>query len=137
MKRLGSKNLKVAKKKCWSAFSNYIRTKECYETTGSPWSGICVTCNREYDFNELQAGHFLASRCNSILFVEEGVHIQCKSCNLFKSGNIENYYPYMLKRYGQEEIDRLKELKGTTKKFTIEYLDDLTAEYKSKLLLLE
>jgi hypothetical protein len=39
----------------------------------------------------------------------------------------------MLKKYGQEEIDRLKRLKGGGKKFTIEELDDLTKELKLKL----
>lgn len=128
-----SKTLKKAKDKCWKAFSEYTRTKECLETTGSPFGGICVTCNREYDFRELQAGHFLASRCNSILFEENGVHIQCRGCNLFKHGNVENYYPYMLKRYGQEEVDRLKRLKGENKKFTIDELDEMTESYKLKL----
>jgi hypothetical protein len=70
-----SKTLKLAKDKAWRAFSEYIRTKECLETTGSPFGGICVTCGREYDYMELQAGHFLASRCNSILFEENvGTH---------------------------------------------------------------
>jgi hypothetical protein len=128
-----SKTLSKAKEKAWKAFSEYIRTKECIETTGSPFSGICVTCGRETDYRELQAGHFLSSRCNSILFEESGVHIQDKHCNLFKHGNIENYYPYMLKRYGQKEIDRLKKLKGTTRKYTIDELDTLTEELKEKI----
>lgn len=128
-----SKSLSLAKKRCWQYFSTYIRTKECIETTGSPFSGICVTCGRESDYRELQAGHFLSSRCNSILFEESGVHIQDKACNLFKHGNIENYYPYMLKRYGQKEIDRLKKLKATTRKYTIEELDSLTEELKEKI----
>lgn len=127
-----SKTLKRAKDKCWKAFSEYIRTKECLETTDSPFSGICVTCGREVDFKECQAGHFLAGRTNSILFEENGVHLQCRQCNLFRSGNIENYYPYMLKKYGQKEIDRLKKLKGTIRKFTIEELDTMTEEFKRK-----
>lgn len=39
----------------------------------------------------------------------------------------------MLKRYGQKEIDRLKKLKGTTRKYTIEELDSLTEELKEKI----
>ena len=128
-----SKTLSKAKERAWKYFSEYIRLKECIETTGSPFGGICVTCGREVNYKEGQAGHFLASRCNSILFEESGVHFQCRQCNLFKHGNIENYYPYMLKRYGQKEIDRLKKLKGTTRKYTIDELDSLTEELKDKI----
>lgn len=127
-----SKSLKTAKKKCWAEFSKYIRTRDCLKTDGTPFAGNCVTCGRRYMFHELQAGHFLSGRGNSILFEETNCHAQCYGCNVMKHGNLENYYPYMLKTYGEDEIDRLKRLKNTTRKFSIGELDLMTEAYREK-----
>jgi hypothetical protein len=124
--------LSSVKKRAWGLFSKYIRLRDCYETTKSPWSFICCTCGKETEYSDGQASHFLASRCNSILFEETCCHAACVQCNIYKHGNIEEYYPFMLKKYGQKEIDRLKRLKGETRKFTIEELEELCKTLKEK-----
>lgn len=121
-----------AKKKAWGWFSKYIRARDCILTTGNIEYGFCFTCGRTKSFKELQAGHFVDSRCNAILFEEDGVHAQCKQCNLFKSGAKDAYTPKMVSLYGQERVDELYALKHTTKEYSVEDYESLASLYKEK-----
>lgn len=59
---------------------------------------------------------------NAILFDEGGTWQQCAGCNMFKSGAKLEYREWMLKRYGETEIQRLMALSHTIRKFTKEEL---------------
>ena len=109
-----------AKANHWKAFSRYIRRRDCLKTTGSPDIGRCVTCNKLYNYADLQAGHYLPGRSNGILFDERGCHAQCRGCNLWGRGQQARYHKYMLKVYGQEVIDELHEKAQGYCKITIE-----------------
>lgn len=76
---------------------------------------VCVTCgavkpwdgNNVFGDDGIDAGHFLASRCNSILFAEVGIHPQCTHCNR-TGGRPEEYERYMRFKFGQDTIDELR-----------------------------
>lgn len=68
---------KRAKNRAWKWFSLYIRARDCIKTTGSISRGKCVTCGKEFNFKDLQAGHFVQGRNNAVLFNELGVNAQC------------------------------------------------------------
>ncbi len=130
--------VKSAKKRAWNAFSRYIRLRDCLETTGWPDVGKCCTCGIEFPFEELEAGHFVAGRSKHILFDERGVHAQCGKCNHKKpfglDGNPLEYYPFMVKKYGQEVVEELKANKHKTddNRWTIPELQAIEKEYKEK-----
>lgn len=129
------KKLKLSslKKKAWAVFSRYIRIRDAIELTGKPFKAKCCTCGTLLPIKELQAGHFLSSRCNSILFEEQGVHAQCVACNIYKHGNVEEYYPFMLKKYGEEVISILKGLKKTTKSFNRTDYEEMIDKWQNKI----
>lgn len=81
-------SLKKVKAKAWTAFSLYIRTRDCLKATGTPNLGICVTCGKQCDIKQLQAGHFIGGRTNSVLFVEDNCFAQCltEESNLTANG---------------------------------------------------
>lgn len=79
-----------AKEKCWESFSRYIRTRDCIRFSGTPDEGKCITCNRQYEFKKLQAGHFIQGRGNSVLFDDRLVYSQC----LTADSNINMYGNY-------------------------------------------
>lgn len=109
------KPLSYYKKKAWEQFSIYIRTRDCLKTTMDTEYGICITCNKQFEFKHLQAGHFIDGRHNSVLFSEEGVHAQCYQCNVRLHGNKVQYWLYMERVYGRDKIDQLiLESKQTT-----------------------
>lgn len=117
----------------WDAFSKYIRLRDGLITMGSKEEGRCFTCDRVTPLFKRgggQAGHFEEGRGNAILFEETNCHLQCYQCNVPKHGNQKVYEEKMLERYGQEEIDRLKALKKTTKNFTLEEITAIRDEYK-------
>lgn len=129
-----------AKEKAQKLFNEYIRLRDCYETTGSPWSAICSTCGEETDNldGKLHAGHFIKDSKNGNLtsFDEMNVNAQCKRCNHYLNGNDGEYVLFILKKYGIVELNRLKNSKAKSKKWTLQELEDIYKEYKAKINLL-
>ena len=124
--------LKPEKAKAWKAFSLYIRTKECIETTGDYQRGRCVTCGAVHPRNDLQAGHFVDGRGSAILFDERGVHIQCRACNLFRGGAKLDYWRWMEQHQGRAVIDELMDLRhATVRRKATDYIA-LRLEYEQR-----
>ena len=67
------KSLSKIKKKVWQEFSKYIRLRD----SDSNGNCSCITCGVVKPYKEMQAGHLLDGRTNSILFDEEIVYSQC------------------------------------------------------------
>lgn len=102
------KTAKLAKEAAWTAFSRYIRLRDCLRFTGDPDEGKCVSCSRFYPFKKLQAGHFIGGRTSNVLFAEDIVYSQCYGCNMGKSGNYLQYYYFMERELGSKEaVDEL------------------------------
>ena len=106
---------------------------------------ICVTCGalkrwkgaKAHGIDGMDAGHFLASRRNSILFKEMGLHPQCSVDNR-TGGKPEAYMTYMLSVHGQEVVDELQRLKDQdTVKFSREELVGMRIEYMDRWKLAE
>ena len=110
---------KIAKDKAWKAFSKYIRLRDCLKTTKSIDFGTCYTCDVVKPFKLLDAGHFIGGRSNSVLFDERGVNAQCKRCNKWLKGNPVIYEVKLIKEFGQELVDELKEEKFITVIYTL------------------
>lgn len=127
------KSLKTLKNKRWKLFSEYIRRKYADRDGYAE----CVTCKRVKHFKQLQAGHFVPGRTNSILFEEDNCHPQCYGCNVGKYGNTVEYYVFMLEKYGQKRIDELRRIGTYTVKFTIEDHEEAIEELKDKLTVLD
>ena len=123
-------SLSEKEKQLWSLFSKYIRLRGCLKTTGTITRGRCITCGRIYDFNKLQAGHFIPGRAKSILFNDKCVHGQCFRCNVVLGGNWPRYYRFMQKTYGQQTIEDLITASFIDTTFTEKWVDQ-SFEYYS------
>ena len=129
---------KSPKDRAWDATSKYIRTKECLETTGLWFVGVCCTCKRRFHINVLDAGHYISGRRNSVLFVPENIHIQCRIwCNQIKHGNSTLYKKYIIERYGEEKEQWLQSLKHKTIQNKNMDFEAIEADAKKKLKELE
>lgn len=128
VKRVKKTPLNRLKKIAWKVFSEWIRRRhanaEGYQS--------CITCGKWDHWKNMQASHFIPGRRNSILFLEENCHASCVQCNIWRHGALEEYYPFMLSKYGQETIDRIKRLKNEIFKPTREYYEDLIEKYKQE-----
>jgi hypothetical protein len=125
-----------AKEKAWTAFSKYIRTRDCLRFTGNPNKGVCVSCRRPYDFKQLQAGHFISGRGNAVLFDERIVYSQCYGCNVGRGGSYVEYFVFMEKEWGREKIDEFRQLKHDTKIYKVFDFQEIEQKFKDKTQLL-
>ena len=91
----------------------------------------CVSCGRHHD-GQYHAGHYRTVGSNPALRFEPlNIHKQCAPCNNHKSGDIVNYRIELVKRIGAELVEWL-EGKHEPKRYTIEDLKAITAEYRAK-----
>lgn len=134
-------DLDKAHTKCWKVFSIYIRTRDCIRFRDSLEDGMCITCKREYPFKQLQAGHFIGGRTNSVLYDERIVYSQCSSCNVNPpyglGGNYVEYFVFMEKEWGREKLDEFRALKFQTTKYTPFELLELADRFKEKTRILK
>ena len=128
--------LRKTKEKAQKIFNEYIRLRDCLETTGCPFAAVCCTCGGEVtNSGDLQAGHYILDSPNGNLtsFDEVNVNGQCKSCNRYHHGRLDEYSKFIIEKYGLKEFNRLHNLKLKTKKWTILELEDIIEKYKKKL----
>jgi len=114
------------KAKVWKVFSKYIRQK--YAKRGMV---RCYTCGVVKPIKEMQCGHGLGGRGNSILFDEEIVRPQCVSCNIFRGGNYDIFHAKLIKENGVEWFQKKVKQKQETKQFTRKELEELYEKYKT------
>lgn len=128
-KKKKTKKLSVGnlKKKVWTQFSIFIRTRGA-DSDG--WNS-CVTCGERSYWKALQAGHFVRGRLNANLFDERGVNPQCVQCNIYKQGHVIVYYRWMEKNYGADVINELLLQNSRTHKWAAGELQSLLNHYKS------
>lgn len=97
---------------------------------------VCVTCGKVQEWSGgiggMHTGHFIASRCNSILFEEDNVAPQCSRCNVYLGGEQGKFRKWMIAVRGIEVVERLERLKNTTRSFTHEELVDMRIEYEAR-----
>ena len=116
----------------WPVFSIYIRTRDCIRTTGCASWGLCISCGRRYHIKLLQAGHFISGRFNANLFHEKGCHAQCYYCNITLKGNTLAYMDAIVKLYGEDMVEKLRENDKLKIKFTMAELEERMIIYKTK-----
>lgn len=91
----------------------------------------CISCGRHHQ-GKYDAGHYRTVGSNPALRFEPlNCHRQCSPCNTHKSGDIVNYRIELVKRIGAELVEWL-EGKHEPKRYTIEDLKAITAEYRAK-----
>jgi len=131
-----AKKLTGPAKTAWDAFSQWVRVKGCIETTGYPFVGICVTCDKRYHITYLDAGHCFAGRGNAGLFHEQLVNQQCRMCNQFRNGRLEKYHKRMEDKYGVEQVDKWQaEGKKPISGRDMDY-EAITKNYREKMRIL-
>jgi len=115
------------KKKFWTTFSLYIRTRDDF---------TCFTCGKKGEGKGLHAGHMIPRACGglSLYFHEENVHAQCYYCNINLGGNGAIYATKFIEKYGQETFDEIIRLKDQGyRKYSIEEYQELIEIYKIRI----
>lgn len=127
-KKTTKKKTGSLKKRAWSLLSEVIRR-------ASAKNGICecYTCGNKFPWKEIQAGHGIGGRGNSILFDESIIRPQCVGCNIFKNGNYEEFAAKLIRENGLEWYeDKLRQRRIPQKSSNTELLERI-AEYEKRL----
>ncbi len=115
-------------KKLDVVFSQYIRLSNA-DNRGMC---TCVTCNKQFHWKNIQAGHFMSRKHYSTRWNENNVKPQCVGCNMFKSGEQYKYSLFLGSELANDLYLKSKELV----KFTSQDIQDMIDNYNSKLKLL-
>jgi hypothetical protein len=78
----------------------------------------CISCGCQWN-SEFQAGHYYsAGSFETLKFNLDNINGQCEKCNLFKSGNFENYTLNLPKRISIDSFNNLVKLAEVDKQFS-------------------
>ena len=94
----------------------------------------CYTCGVSKPVSDMQAGHAIQGRGNSILFETDGIRPQCAGCNVWQHGRLDVFIPRLIDDIGRQRFDELLALKSQPKTYTVDELLDIESEYKEKLI---
>lgn len=107
------------------SFNAWIRARDA----GQP----CISCGTTADV-QYCAGHYrTTAAAPELRFEPLNVHLQCnRNCNMGQSGNLLGYRPRLIEKIGLEAVEWL-EGPHEPKRYTIEDLKAITAEYRAKV----
>jgi hypothetical protein len=122
--------LQRLKSNLWKVFSEYIRRKDSDDTGRTS----CISCGIFGHWSNFDAGHYIPKTYGlSIYFHEKNVHPQCTGCNRFRRGNLTAYAIALRKRYGENILEELDELKHKSVKYSRSDYEELIEKYKGLL----
>lgn len=113
------------KKKADKVFSIYIRNRDSENGFAE-----CITCGVQKPISQMQAGHFVSRRVNSLRFDELNVNAQCYSCNVMNHGEQYKYSKALDLKYGTGAAEELHSRRFETHKFKVDELKQIIEKYK-------
>ena len=122
-------SIAILKDKAWKLLSHAIRL-EAADPNGYV---SCVTCGTTKPWQEMEAGHFVPGRGNSILFDERGIYCQCSRCNRMEGGNLPHYFEYMRSQQGLAVINELMTLARQPRRLYKPELHAMIEQYQDRI----
>ncbi len=99
---------KTERDKASDEMMRFIRVMRCLESTGLAFVGFCITCERRFHIEYLDAGHCISGRRNAVLFDIKNIYNQCNYCNVQMHGRRTLFEKKLIARYSQEWMDNRK-----------------------------
>ena len=113
------------------AFSIFIRTRDSQSFEGRFFR--CISCGRILPIEQADCGHYVNRSHMSLRFSEANCHAQCRHCNRFQEGNIQDYRKGLIKKIGEPKVLLLEAQKNITNKITNFELELLAKHYKEEI----
>src|SRR3990167_3621311 len=105
-------------KKLDKVFSLFIRKRDA----NSSGNAACISCGNVYHYTQMDAGHYVSRNRMALRFDERNVHAQCRKCNRFMNGAMDEYALALQRKYGPDILVKLNAEKNKIKQFTIQEL---------------
>jgi len=132
-KAIGQKNQRELIKTLDRIFSEYVR----FSAANDDDNCRCITCGKWFHWKNIHCGHFISRKEHATRYDEINCNPQCCHCNTFKQGNWLAYEASLIRRYGKNEIERLKEKALAGGKLTKDLLIEMIRKYQEKLKILK
>jgi len=128
-----SRNIKWLKAKATKVFNKFIRERD----SDYRGFGVCISSGQPLKVPSVNShcGHFYsAGHYPELAFNEDNAHLQGKSDNYFKSGNLLEYRKNLIKKIGIERVERLDFIADQSKRnfYKVDrfFLIDIIEKYK-------
>ncbi len=119
-------SVKRLKELAWKAISKYVRERD---------NGICVTCGKKDDWQNMDCGHYRSNSernqsfgGNELWYDLRNLNCQCFRCNRMLSGNQAEYALFLERKYGNGILQELDLLHRTYKLWTRQELEKIIYE---------
>lgn len=123
-------NRSKAMRKADEAFSLFIRTRDAQPYEGRFFR--CISCHRILPIGQADAGHYINRSHMSVRFNEKNCNAQCRHCNRFMEGNIQDYRKGLIEKIGVQQVELLEAMKNLTNKISTFELELLATHYKEE-----
>lgn len=120
----------TATRKADEAFSLFIRTRDAQPYEGRFFR--CISCGRVLPIEQADCGHYVNRAHMSLRYSELNCHSQCRHCNRFQEGNIQDYRKGLIEKIGEERVLLLEAAKHITNKISTFELQLLAKHYKEE-----
>jgi len=131
-----SKSIAALREECAVLLQKYVRLK----AADSNGYCACWTCGKSDHWKEMQGGHFIERGKTATKLMEENVHPQCRSCNMYgmkKASVVLAYRSAMVDFYGEAFVSELEMKASEVTKHSRQYLEEYKADIKTKIKELE
>ena len=112
------------------AFSLFIRTRDSQAYEGRAFR--CISCGRVLPIEQADCGHYVNRSHMSLRFSEKNCNTQCRFCNRFQEGNIQDYRKGLIEKIGEQEVLLLEAQKNITAKKSNFELDIIAKFYRKE-----
>ena len=112
------------------AFSLFIRTRDSQAYEGRAFK--CISCQRVWPIDQADCGHYVNRGHMSLRFNECNCSSQCRRCNRFQEGNIQDYRKGLIKKIGEQKVLLLEAQKNVTNKISNFELEIIAKHYKEE-----
>lgn len=109
-------------------FSLFIR----YRDTMPNGYFQCISCGKIMPFNQADCGHYINRQHMNTRFDEMNCNAQCKHCNCFMSGNIQDYRKRLVSKYGEQCVLLLEAKKNISYQFSDYELEERITHYNKE-----
>jgi hypothetical protein len=117
-------------RKADEAFSIFIRTRD-----SQPYNGLyfrCISCGRILPIGQADCGHYVNRSHMSLRFSELNCNAQCRHCNRFQEGNIQDYRKGLINKIGEQKVVLLEAQKNETNKLSSFEIELIAKHYKEE-----
>ena len=112
-------------------FSLFIRLRDSKQFDGEYFR--CISCGKIKPYAQADCGHYINRSIMATRYDEINCNAQCRTCNRFTEGNIQDYRKGLIQKYGIGRVEMLELKKHNTAKYSDAIYNELIKYYTNKI----